>query len=136
MSSENNKPPFARMVWFPRDFRSATLGWSLVARAVYRELLDAQWDLGGSGVGTLPDDEKQLRELARVTPAEWRKAWPFVEPKFPRVPGGGRRNERLEQHRQEALRVFEGRRRGAAKTNEKRWGKVVPLHLADEEQKR
>lgn len=116
------KVPFARMPFYPRDFASSTRTWPLVARAVYRELLDAQWDLGGSEIGTLPDDEKQLRELVRATPREWSVAWKFVEPKFPRV-DGGRRNGRLEQHREAAIREYEGRRRGAAATNAKRWGR-------------
>ena len=108
------------MTWYPRDFTSATRTWPLEARAVYRELLDAQWDAGGSGVGTLPDDEEQLRELARATPDQWRVAWRFVEPKFLRVEGG-RRNPRLEQHRDAAIADYLGRRKGAEKTNSKRW---------------
>lgn len=113
-----SKPQFARMPWFPRDFASATRAWPLVARAVYRELLDAQWDVGGIEPGTLPDDEEQLRELVRATPAEWRLAWRFCEPKFPPV-AGGRRNARLEEHRQAAKRDFEARQRGARVTNQK-----------------
>lgn len=108
------------MAWYPRDFVCSTRTWPLEARGVYRELLDAQWDMGGSGVGTLPDDEEQLRELARATPEQWRVAWRLVEPKFPRVEGG-RRNPRLEQHREAALAVYLGRRKGAEKTNSKRW---------------
>lgn len=108
------------MTWFPRDFMSSTRTWPLEARGIYRELLDAQWDAGGSGVGMLPDDEEQLRELARATPEQWRVAWRFVEPKFPRVEGG-RRNVRLEQHREAAIADYLGRRKGADKTNSKRW---------------
>lgn len=113
------------MAWYPRDFVCSTRTWPLEARGVYRELLDAQWDMGGSGVGTLPDDEEQLRELARATPEQWRIAWRLVEPKFPRVEGG-RRNPRLEQHREAALAVYLGRRKGAEKTNSKRWPSPRP----------
>ena len=116
-----SSPPFHRMPWYPRDFACATRGWPLVARGVYRELLDAQWDAGGISQGTLPADEKTLREIAHATPAQWRIAWPFVAPKFP-LGGGGRRNERLEQHRAVAVRQFLGRQEGAQKTNTKRWG--------------
>ncbi len=112
---------FPRMPWYPRDFASSTRGWPLIARAVYRELLDAQWDIGGLEEGTLPDDEEQLRQIARASSAEWRVAWPFVGPKFPRV-SGGRRNARLEQHRQQSLRQYRARQRGADKTNVLRWG--------------
>lgn len=114
-------PPFHRMPWYPRDFASATRTWPLDARGAYRELLDAQWDAGGSQPGLLPDDPEQLRELVRATPAQWKVAWKFIEAKFPQV-DGGRRNERLEGHRNAAIVEFEKRRKGAHKTNTKRWG--------------
>lgn len=60
-------PPFHRMPWYPRDFASATRTWPLVARGAFRELLDAQWDMGGSQAGLLPADPEELRELARAT---------------------------------------------------------------------
>jgi uncharacterized protein YdaU (DUF1376 family) len=116
-------PQFPRMPYYPRDFASATRGWPLVARGVYHELLDAQWDSGGCTIGTLPDDQALLRDVARVTPSEWKVAWRYVEPKFPRV-DGGRRNARLEQHREVAIREFLGRQKGAHATNAKRWGRA------------
>jgi len=119
----NSGPQFARMPWYPRDFASSTRGWPLVARGVYRELLDSQWDLGGlNHGGILPEDQEALRVLAGASAPEWLIAWPFVEPKFPLVPGG-RQNARLEAHRQNAVKEFLGHRRGAEMTNRKRWGK-------------
>jgi hypothetical protein len=115
-------PQFARMPWYPRDFASSTRGWPLVARAVYRELLDAQWDLCSvAQPGILPDDEESLRTIAGATPAEWKIAWRYVDPKFPKV-DGGRINARLEAHRQIAVAEYLGRQRGARATNAKRWG--------------
>jgi len=114
-------PPFARMPFYPRDFRSSTLGWPLIARGAYRELLDAQWDSGGAGIGTLPDDEEALRSIVGASPAEWKVAWRYIAAKFPQVEGG-RRNPRLETHRQAAIEEFEKRRKGAITTNAKRWG--------------
>ena len=114
-------PQFPWLKWYPRDFASSTRGWPIPARGVYRELLDAQWDAGGVDVGTLPDDEEHLREIARATPAEWKVAWRFVASKFPQVEGG-RRNGRLEEHRQESIAEYLGRSKGAALTNAKRWG--------------
>lgn len=114
-------PRFYRMPWIPRDFASSTRTWPLVARAVYRELLDAQWDIGGMSIGTLPDDADELRLLARATPTEWRIAWKYVEPKFPLVESG-RRNARLEEHRANSNKQHAARALGAAKTNAKRWG--------------
>jgi uncharacterized protein YdaU (DUF1376 family) len=107
------------MPWYPRDFASSTRGWPLSARAIYRELLDAQWDMGGSSPGTLPTDEAQLRKIAAATTSEWRAAWPYVEPKFP-VVNGRRRNERLEQHRAAAVKAFRGRSENAKAVNARR----------------
>lgn len=121
MTSKSTSPQFARMPWYPRDFASSTRGWPLIARAVYRELLDAQWDMGGSQAAILPDDPEQLREICRATKAEWDTAWKFVAAKFPQVEGG-RQNSRLEEHRRTAKEEFEARRKGANATNEKRWG--------------
>ena len=113
-------PSFPRMPWYPRDFASSTRTWPFAARGVYRELLDAQWDIGGSLPGVLPDDPNQLRELARgVSEADWKVAWRFVARKFPRVKGG-RQNVRLEEHRQIAVREYQARRRGAENANEAR----------------
>lgn len=61
---------------------------------LYRELLDAQWDMGG-----LPKAEKQLQQLVDVDPVCWRRAWEYVQPKFPVESDGKRRNARLEQIR-------------------------------------
>lgn len=116
-------PQFPKMPWFPRDFRSSTLGWPLAARGVYRELLDAQWDQGGStGPGTLPADPEALRAIAMAAPTEWKIAWPYIESKFP-LADGGRRNERLETHRQACVREYRSRQKGAHTTNTVRWGK-------------
>jgi uncharacterized protein YdaU (DUF1376 family) len=107
-------PGFPWLKWFPRDFASSTRGWPLVARGVYRELLDAAWDIGGP----LPDDQERLRALAGASPAEWRIAWRYVETKFP-VGEGGRVNPRLEEHRVAALREYNARRKGAETVNAK-----------------
>jgi uncharacterized protein YdaU (DUF1376 family) len=115
-------PHFAMLPWFPRDFASATLLWPLVARGAFRELLDLQWNLSSvTEPGILPDDEEGLRVAIRATAHEWKVAWPLLEPKFPLI-AGGRQNRRLDQHRQEAVRKFLARQRGATATNTKRWG--------------
>jgi len=102
----------AKMPWYPRDFASSTRGWPLEARAVYRELLDAQWDMG-----TLPESPKDLCAIAAATPAGWRIAWPYVERKFPINPEGRRCNPRLEIHRAKAIKLIVKQRAGAAATN-------------------
>ena len=119
--SESN-PQMPRMPWYPRDFRSSTLGWPLVARAVYRELLDAQWDVGG-----LPVSPDELKAIAYASGPEWKKAWPYVEKKFPVDPDGNRRNPRLEQHRVDALNLLAKRREAANKRWSKQKNNVLPF---------
>lgn len=104
----------AMMPWFPRDFLASTRGWSLIQKACYRELLDAQWDLG-----VLPDDPDELQALCGATPKQWFEAWEKVCTKFVAVQGG-LKNERLELHRQKYVdirqaRAAAGRKGGQAK---------------------
>ena len=113
----NRSPQMARMPWYPRDFSSSTRGWSVTAKGAYRELLDVQWDMD-----SLPTDSCQLRALIGATLAEWRKAWPRIEAKFPIGDDGRRRNSRLEQHRRKAIELLERQRAGAATTNAKLHG--------------
>ena len=105
--------------WFPGDFMTATRGWSVTARGVYRELLDAQWDMGA-----LPSDPDELRGLINATPTEWGLGWKKCELKFPVGEDGQRRNGRLEMHRIKAeqltaLRSEVGRRGGQASAQAK-----------------
>ena len=116
-------PQMARLPWYPRDFASATQGWPLISRAVYRELLDASWD-----IGPLPADAEILRRIVGALPTEWDAAWPLVSTKFETGSDGKLRNARLEEHRAKALALWQRRSAGAQKTNSKRWPKVVPLH--------
>jgi uncharacterized protein YdaU (DUF1376 family) len=90
---------FPMMPWFPQDFASATSGYAFAERALYRELLDAQWMLG-----KLPADEKRLARIARMDPDEFAEAWREVKSKFVLV-GGCYVNERLEEHRAKAERL-------------------------------
>jgi hypothetical protein len=83
--------------WYPESFQYSTRTWPLIARAIYRELLDAQWIEGG-----LPESPEDLREMVRATPQEW-KHWARVAPKFPVCSDGRRRNARLEAHRLKSI---------------------------------
>lgn len=90
----------------------STRGWSITAKGVYREMLDAQWDMGA-----LPAESKELAILIGATPAEWRIGWAKCESKFPISEDGQRRNWRLESHRVKSADLTERRQNGAAKTN-------------------
>jgi uncharacterized protein YdaU (DUF1376 family) len=110
---ENN---LAMMPWFPGNFMKSTRGWSVTAKGVYRELLDAQWDMG-----ELPTDPNDLRAAIGATAAEWAKGWAKCETKFPVGSDGQRRNLRLEEHRTRSARLAERHAKGAAKTNAQRY---------------
>ena len=105
-----------RMPWYPSSFAASTRTWPFIARAVYRELLDIEWDAGG-----LPSAPHELRSMLNVSAAEWRKAWPLVAPKFELCEDGLLRNRRLEQHRAEAVRLHEQRHRSAKAAAAARW---------------
>jgi uncharacterized protein YdaU (DUF1376 family) len=91
--------------------------WPLIARAVYRELLDLSWDAGG-----LPADPEELRALVRASEQEWERAWPLVEGKFPVSEDGLRRNLRLEIHRIEARKQATTAHDRAVAAARARWG--------------
>ena len=116
-------PQMARLPWYPRDFASSTQGWPLISRAVYRELLDASWD-----IGPLPADAEILRRIVGALPTEWDAAWPLVSAKFETGSDGKLRNARLEEHRAKAFTLWQRHSAGARTTNAKRWPKVVPIH--------
>jgi uncharacterized protein YdaU (DUF1376 family) len=104
---------FALLPWYPASFYSSTRGWSLIARGIYRELLDTQWEIGG-----LPVDPFELQRLVGATKAEW-KHWPTVEPKFPTCSDGLRWNSKLERLREHSIE----RSKKAAASARQRWNK-------------
>lgn len=85
----------------PRDFAAETRGWPLIAKAIYRELLDAAWDME-QGLPTSPED---LRRLAGATPREWAQGWRYAEAKFPLDDDGARRSPELERARRKAADI-------------------------------
>lgn len=103
--------------WFPGDFGASTRGWPPEARLIYRELLDAQWTMG-----SLPDNKEELQDICSVKSSFWEAGWPRVSVKFERGEDGRLRNPRLERDREKAEKLSERHRRGAIKTNAKRWG--------------
>ena len=125
-----DKPQMPMLPWFPANFHASTRTWPLIARAIYRELLDAQWDAGG-----IPSDQEALRRIVGASVDQWCGAWPLIQPKFELGTDGLLRNPRLEQHRIKSARLYERHRTGAEKTNSKRWGaKVTPFRKPDSTQ--
>lgn len=120
-ASESQRPQMPRMPWYPSSFFATTRTWPLIARAIYRELLDISWDAGG-----LPPDPKTLQSMIGATASEWSRAWPLVAPKFSPGPDGLLRNDRLEKHRTEAIELHKMSHLKAKDAAVKRW-RVRPL---------
>jgi hypothetical protein len=116
--------PLAWSRYYPGDHLRLVRGWPLIARAVYRELLDAQWDLE-----VLPAAPQRLREIVGASAEQWRIAWSFCARHFPRD-SVDRRNPELERLRAIQIGLVERCRRAARLANRARWGHrptVVPL---------
>jgi uncharacterized protein YdaU (DUF1376 family) len=112
--TENRVVSFALLPWYPASFLSSTRGWSVTAKGVYRELLDAQWDLG-----SLPADPGEIQALIGATKAEFKDWAAKIEAKFPICEDGRRRNLKLEDHRLHSI----DRSRKAADSAKERWRK-------------
>ena len=100
---------------YVRDFLTSTFGWTAEERGHYMVLLMLSWDRGG-----LPED---LASLERLSPGVT-SCWALLEPKFPVGDDGIRRNQRLEEHREKALkarlkRAEAGRKGGQRKAQAK-----------------
>src|SRR5262245_35461714 len=119
----NSNKPLPWMQHFPNDFAGVTRGWPLSARAVLRELLDAQWIQG-----PLPEESQRLRAIVRCTPNEWRTAWPYVEPHFPIWDDGKRRNAELDDLWKRQLDRYQRQVEGGRK----RWQNVTVIRGSDD----
>ena len=107
--------------WFPIE-PAAFLSDSLVDQMTTLELgacfrlLCRQWI-----DGDLPDDQEQLRRLARLSKPEMDDAWEVIQRFFP-VSAEGKRANRYANKRRKDVEVTLSKRHDAAiKANEKRW---------------
>lgn len=87
------------MPWFPDQFAASTAGWTFTERAVYRALLDLQWQQG-----CIFADLLRISQALGVDKRTVQRCWRLVGPKFAAVEGG-LQNYRLEQHRLAALEL-------------------------------
>jgi hypothetical protein len=115
MKSEHDTTPIGWYPWFPRDFATsiAVRSMSLVARGIYRELLDIQWEHG-----CLTDVERLLN-IIQATPEQWQEFAPYLHECFPNG-----RNERLNLLREEAKERKESKRLAGKKSGEMRRSKA------------
>lgn len=107
--------------WFPID-PAAFLSDSLVDQMTTLELgacfrlLCRQWI-----DGDLPDDQEQLRRLARLSKDEMSEAWAVISKFFPVLSKGKRANRYANERRKEVESALSKRHDAAIKANEKRW---------------
>ena len=87
------------MPWYPDQFAASTADWSFTERAVYRALLDLQWQNGFISA-SLP----RLSRALHVRLSTLTASWQTVGHKFATVEGG-LQNHRLEEHRLAALEL-------------------------------
>lgn len=74
-----NETPLGWYKWYPRDFSTSIVvrSMSFNARAIYRELLDVQWESG-----CLPD-AKRLLSVLGANAEQWNEFAPYFDELFP-----------------------------------------------------
>ena len=108
--------------WFPIE-PAAFLSDSLVDQMTTLELgacfrlLCRQWI-----DGDLPDDQEQLRRLARLSKAEMDEAWEVIQRFFPESGDGKRANRYANERRKEVTETLSKRHDAGVLGAEKRWG--------------
>lgn len=122
-----DRPPSYQ--WYPRDFRAepAVDAMTFDQRGRYHWALDASWLTETYGVA--PED--QWRQWMHYTPAEWEIARAVFLPCFKQVIGGVWIQARMQQERKAQIERRKPAQKGAAVTNEKRWGKVAQRQVSD-----
>lgn len=111
------------MPWFPDQFAASTVGWSFMQRAIYRALLELQWQAGDCAC--ISASRSRLSRALKIDGRTLANVWPIVGAKFAPVPGG-LQNFRLEQHRLRALALRKNRLDKARLAASARWSKHTP----------
>ena len=119
--------------WFPIE-PAAFLSDSLVDQMTTLELgacfrlLCRQWI-----DGALPDDQEQLRRLARLSKPEMDEAWEVIQRFFPKAEEGKRANRYANERRKEVEQTLSKRHIASIKANEKRWSNdPIPIRNGSE----
>jgi uncharacterized protein YdaU (DUF1376 family) len=87
---------------------------TLAERGAYTDLVFFQWENG-----RLPKEPERLARLIGCTPDEFAGIWPQISEKFAEN-DTGLVNKRLEEHRDESVRLRDSRVRAATETNAQR----------------
>lgn len=107
-NTDRGQSPLHYRQHFIKDWLSSTTvqRMSLVAKAIYIALLDAQWMQG-----FLDDDIDELRRIAGASESEWAQFSKFLDHCFPISEDGYRRNERMSDDRERAVSKIETNRK-------------------------
>ncbi len=107
--------PLGWYPWFPRDFASSIIvrSMSFTARAIYRELLDIQWENG------CLTDVQRMQNIIGISHEQWSQFAPFLDELFP-----DGRNEKLHKLRQDAIERQERKKTAGQKSGEVRRNQV------------
>lgn len=109
MAKPASKPP--SFPFYGQDFQTGTMAFTPAERGVYVDCLWHQWSSGGVPA----DDLRRLAQVMRCTPAEAKKHWVALAPKFVKGDDGLYRNARLEVVRAEKQAWHESRRTNGGK---------------------
>lgn len=116
--------------WYVSDFLGSTAVQLMDCKQVgaYTLLLNHCYNMGGM----LPDDDRILARLARMTPEEWATDGQLVRDQFEPHPGGGLTQRRVQEAITEYDREVSQKRLAGRKSAERRWGqKVTAVITAD-----
>jgi uncharacterized protein YdaU (DUF1376 family) len=103
--------------WMPLyldDYLGDTGHFRAAEHGAYLLLIMHYWKRGG-----LPDDDRQLATIARMTPGEWRKARPLIAAMFQ----SGWRHKRVDEELERAAEISGNRSDRARSAAQKRWAK-------------
>lgn len=92
--------------WMPlyvADYLADTAHLNAAQSGAYLHLIMHYWQ-----TGNIPDDDAAIARIARMTPAEWRRARPLIQPFF----SDGWKHKRIEFEMSEAARISAAGRKG------------------------
>jgi uncharacterized protein YdaU (DUF1376 family) len=111
--------------WYHGDFLRSTAGWTLLERAAYWMLLNAQWE-----AGPLPNDMARLAAILGTDVPTLMTVWPMVGKKF-KSTKAGLVNRRMTEHKanfdQHRARLSDNGKKGMRARWGDRGAKVVPF---------
>lgn len=102
-----------RMSWHIGDYQKDTGHLRAAEHGAYFLLCMHYWATGG-----LPDCDRQLATIARMSDEEWARTRPLIEPLFKL---GKWKHKRIEEELVVAYEKYEARAEAGRKGNEKRW---------------